>query len=135
MLEKWRAIFNAGEPVCELPNGYENKGVVTNVAVAGDKRTLGSLTGTMVITLDPFLKNPTASPIEILQALFALTRATEVDGMRAGAQEAYIAIPNDLPDYQALVEKCGFMETAQNCKIYRHQFFPPEPEEKVAENK
>ena len=125
LLEKWREIYNRGDQVLMLPNGYSRiPGVVTNIAKSGDGRILGSLTGTHLIGLDPFIKNPNATPFELLQALFMLCRSLEVDAARGGAQEAYIAIPNDEIQYQEMMQKVGFVETAQGCKIYRHQFFP-----------
>lgn len=124
ILNRWRD--ESKDVNLEIPFGYEKKvGVMTNSAVSGDGRLLGSLTGLNGLILDPFIRNREAGSAELLQALFALTRSTELIAMRAGAQASFITIPNELEDYQKLVEKCGFSEIDRNCKIYRHPFYAP----------
>lgn len=118
-LEKWRSEFQDG--LLEVPNGYEGNGLETAVAEARDGRILGSLTATSIVSLDPYIRNPHAGKAELLQSLFALCRALEYRAKRAGLVESYIAVPNLLEDYQSVVKRCGFQETAENCKIYRHR--------------
>ena len=123
-LEAWRVLFQEGK--LELPHGYEGTNVETAVALRGDGSTLGALTATLICALDPYIKNPNATRTELLQSLFALCRAQEYAAQRFGARESYIAVPNDLPEYQEIVKRCGFVETATNCRIYRHVFPAPD---------
>jgi len=119
-VEKWRRLFREAD--LEVPNGYSGDGVATAVSVTPDGALTGALTGTMVlaVSLDPFVKNPEAPSGDVLAALFALTNALEYQASLCGAVDAYIAIPNLLPQYQQFVEKkCGFEQTAQACRIYR----------------
>lgn len=128
ILDRWRAEFSDRADL-KLPNNNYVKdpgGVVTNVALAGDGRLLGSLTASTGLILDPFIQNQKNSPHELLQALFMLTRSLEGEGARAGAQASYICIPDDLETYQGLVEKAGFVRIGEGCKFYKHDFFPVE---------
>lgn len=119
-LEQWRREFAAAD--LELPEGYVNDGVATAVARRRDGSLIGSLTAEIItaVSLDPLLLNPQAGRTEALAGLFALTRALEYQASLNGAAASFIAVPNLLPQYQALVERCGFEPTAQHCKLYRH---------------
>lgn len=120
-IEEWRKQF--AEADLQIPNGYDGPGSATVVAVK-DGKLLGSLTGTMIlaVSLDPLVRNPEAGRLESLAALFAMCNSLEYQASLNGAVDAYIAIPNLLPEYQKLVvEKCGFEETATFCKIYRRR--------------
>jgi hypothetical protein len=122
ILESWRKAFPEAD--LEMPNGYAGPGVATAVSIAKDGRLLGSLTGTMIlaVSLDPYLKNPEAGRLESLASLYSLCDSMEYQASLNGAIDAYVAIPNLLPEYQKLiVEKCGFEETAQTCRIYRRR--------------
>jgi len=117
-LEKWRQEFKNGS--LEVPHGYEHYNVETAVAVKGD-RILGALTGTIIVSLDPYIRNPEAGTAESLQSLFALCRSLEYRAKKQmGCVESYIAVPNSLEEYKGIVKRCGFEETAQNCAIFRH---------------
>jgi hypothetical protein len=121
-LEKWRKEFAAAD--LELPEGYNGDGVATAIAVGRDGKLLGSLTASIVyaVSLDPLIRNPNASHTETLAGLFALTRALEYQAKLNGVAASFIAVPDSLPEYQKLVQKCGFSPTAESCKIYRHSF-------------
>lgn len=119
ILEPNRKAFVGGS--LEIPNGYEGENVETVTILNGEGRIIGSLTGTIIIALDPFIKVQGTGRTESLQGLFAACRALEYRGAKHGAREAYIAVPDSLPEYQELVKRVGFQETAQNCKIYRRQ--------------
>ncbi len=116
-LEEWRKNFDAG--TLTVNHGYENRGLETVVALNGRRELLGSLTAMMIVALDPLIRKPDATPGEMLVALHAMCRHLECNAKVAGAIESMIAVPNTLPKYQRVVEKCGFVETAPDCKIYR----------------
>jgi len=123
-IEKWRREFAEGQ--LEVPNGYGGEGVATVIGLSRDGKLLGSLTATIItaVSLDPLIKNPSANRKEVFAALFAMTRALEYQAQLNGARDAYIAIPDALPEYQELVQRCGFEETAQRCRLYRHPLRP-----------
>jgi len=118
-IERWRREFAEG--TLEVPNGYGGDGVATAVGLSKDGTLLGSLTATIItaVSLDPLIRNPEANRKQVFAALFALTGALEYQAQLNGARDAYIAVPDALPEYQELVKHCGFEETAQNCKLYR----------------
>lgn len=115
-LELWRKAYSKGS--LELPHGYQDTNVSTVVA-ATQHGILGSLTGTLILSLDPLIRNPSVPGPEMLVALHAMTRHLECNALMAGARESFIAVPTEEEKYSRLVERCGFVETAQNCKIYR----------------
>jgi hypothetical protein len=120
-LEKWRKDFVAVD--LELPYGYSGDGIATAIAVDSHGKLLGSLTASLVyaVSLDPLIRNPDAGRTEVLAGLFALTRSLEYQAKLNGAAASFISIPNCLPIYQNLVQKCGFKEVAWD-KVYRHSF-------------
>lgn len=122
LLEKWRKEFVHAD--LELPHGYVNDGVATAVARSKDGTLLSSLTAQIItaVCLDPVLCNPDAPRKDIFVAAFALARTLEYQAQLNGARAAFIAIPQSMPEWQKVIEKCGFEETAQRCKLYRHSF-------------
>ena len=121
-LERWRQDFAAAD--LELPEGYANDGVATAVARNKKGDLIGSLTAEIItaVSLDPWLGNPNAGRHERLTGLFTLTRALEYQAKINGAVAAFIAVPDTLKEYQQLVQRFGFEETAQHCRLYRHSF-------------
>lgn len=117
LLETWRKAYSKGS--LELPHGYTGPSVDTVVAVDGQGQLMASLTGTLVLSLDPLIRNPLTPGPESLVALHALTRHLECNALSAGCRESFIAVPADEEKYMRIVERCGFVETAQSCKIYR----------------
>ena|SRR5258707_14162536 len=116
LLEEWRKQFKEG--LLTLPNGYEGPGIETEVALRNGRIT-GSLTATTIVCLDPYIRNPEANHLEAVTGLFMLCRHLESNARRAGMRESCIAVPNALADYQKIVERVGFVETAPDCKVYR----------------
>ena len=115
-LEQWRKEFAAAD--LEFPVG---PGVATAVARRRDGSLIGSLSASIItaVSLDPLIRNPDAGRAETLAGLFALTANLEYQAQLNGAAASFIAIPNLLSDYQELVQKLGFSETAQHCRIFR----------------
>lgn len=108
----------------EVPHDFMDTNVETVVALK-DGRLLGSLTGTLSITLDPFIKNPDASPLELMQALLKMETVLNYMAQKLGAVDVYIAIPNQIVEtYGKIVEKCGYERTVQNCTVYRKPLRP-----------
>lgn len=122
LLEQWRKEFAAAD--LELPEGYNGDGTATAVAISKEGKLLGSLTASIcfAVSLDPLIRNPNATRAEMLAGLFALTRALEYQAKLNGVAASFIAVPDSLPQYQELVQKCGFEPTAEACKLYRHSF-------------
>lgn len=122
VLEKWRKEFAYAD--LELPSGYAADGVATAVARTKDGTLLSSLTAQIItaVCLDPILCNPDASRKDVFVAAFALARTLEYQAQLNGAKAAFIAIPDCMPEWQKVIEKCGFEQTAQRCKLYRHSF-------------
>lgn len=116
-LEVWRKNFAPAD--LTLPFGYEDRSVETAVALNSKGVITGALTAVLVTSLDTYIRNPEAKEAESLLSLHALCRHLESNAIRAGARESFIAVPNALAKYQGLVAKCGFVETAQDCKIFR----------------
>lgn len=121
-VDAWRKQFASAD--LELPEGYDGDGVCT--AVAHDKQggLIGSLTASIILaaSLDPLLLNPGASRDQRFSGTFALTVAMEYQTKLNGAAAGFIAVPNLLPDYQEFVTRFGYIETAQNCKLFRKSF-------------
>lgn len=117
ILEAWRRGFASAD--LTLPFGYESAGVETAVALNSKGVITGALTAVIVASLDTYIRNPAANAAESLLGLHALCRHLESNAIRAGARESFIAVPHALAKYQGLVQKCGFVETAQECKIFR----------------
>lgn len=92
----------------QLPHGLVAPGVETAVACREDGSIVCGVTGAMGIVLDPLIKDPNAKPLELLQALIQTSRAMEMLGTTLGAVDAYTIIPDTMPEYQRIVERCGF---------------------------
>lgn len=122
LLEQWRRDFAAAD--LETPEGYASDGVATAVAVDKRGALIGSLTASIIMaaSLDPLLLKPGATHVERFAATYALTKAMEYQARVGGAAASFIAIPDLLPDYQQFVQRFGYTETAQHCRLYRHSF-------------
>ena len=116
-LEMWRKQFAQAD--LTRPFGYDAPGVETAVHVNGKGQLTGALTAVLVTSLDTYIRNPQASETESLLGLHALCRHLESNATKAGARESFIAVPNTLAKYQGIVQKVGFVVTAQDCKIFR----------------
>lgn len=102
----------------DLPHGFI--GASTQTAVAEHEgKVLLSLTSTKAVVLGPLIKDPDGKPIELMASVLHAARALEFLGSLDGATEAYIVVSNDLPAFQRIVERAGYEQVAQNCKIYR----------------
>lgn len=121
-LEEWRRRFATAD--LELPEGYAGDGVATAVALDTEGKLIGSLTASIIIaaSLDPLLLNPDADHTSKFASTFALERAMAWQAKMNGAAAGFVAIPNLLPDYQKFIERFGYVETAQHCKVYRRSF-------------
>lgn len=121
LLDKIR--FGYFEADLELPKGYVAPGVRTAVAEKtlddGTRQFVAALTGTLAVILDPFIKNPEAERLDVMEALIKLEAVVSYMGAQSNAVDAYIAIPDNLPEYQALVQKYGYQQTVENCTVYR----------------
>jgi hypothetical protein len=102
----------------EIPHGFTGKGLETVIAVNGDK-LISSATGTLAIIIDPLIANPDAAPSEILSGLFKQEATITYLAKLNGALDSFIAIPKTLTRYIALLEKCGYEQTAEHCVIMR----------------
>lgn len=116
-LEAWRRLYP--HATLDLPHGYSEDSVETVVAEAEDKRLLGSMTGTRVVVVDPYIRNPQAGRIESLESATLMCRHLECEAIKGGARDIYIAISNDDVKWQELVQRLGFSETAPGCRTYR----------------
>jgi hypothetical protein len=108
----------------EVPKGYMAEGVESAVVEKPSGQLVGSLTGTLAAVLDPFIANPDADPVDIWQALILLEKALAYRFQVAGAVDIYIAVPNQLEKYHRLLERAGYLETVQNCKVFRKPLAP-----------
>ena len=121
-LEGWRHEYQPAD--LEIPHGYAGQGVET--AVAENKEgILASMTGIKAVILDPLIRNPRISNgAEMVSAILMLERTLSYLGEQGGAVDSYIAIPNQLEDYKKIVESVGYVETCENCTIYRRPLRP-----------
>lgn len=120
-LDTWRRLYP--DAFLELPKGVAANGVETAVAEKNGQ-LLGSLTGTLAIVCDPFIKNPDARRVDVFGAVYMLERTLAYRGQAAGAVDAYIAVPSPLKDYHEIVKRSGYIETCQNCTIFRRPLQP-----------
>ncbi len=102
----------------ELPHGFVGQATETAIAER-DKELLCSITGTLSIVLDPLIKNPNAKAIDLMPAIIQAARALEFYGTMHGVTEAYLAVPDNIPGFQRIVERAGYEKTADGCGIYR----------------
>jgi len=115
-LDMWRRQYPSA--FLELPKGVRGPGVETTVAEKNYK-LFGSLTAISAVVMDPCIFDPTADGLDIYTAVYLMERTLAYRAQDGGAADAYIAVPNQLTDYHAIVEKSGYMKTCENCTIFR----------------
>ena len=115
-LEAWRHAYWEGD--LEIPFGYGGDGVETAVAEQNGE-LLEGLVAKKCVILDPLMVNQNADHKSIVAGLFLLERALTYSAQLGGAIESYIAIPEQLEPYFAIVEKAGYERTAKNCVVFR----------------
>jgi len=124
ILEEWRHEYRPAD--LEIPHGYFGNGVetaVVDIPISGE--IMSSLTGTKAIILDPLIRNPNiTNSAEMVAAILLLERTLSYLGTQSGAVDSYIAIPNQLTDYKKTVQSVGYVETCENCTIYRRPLRP-----------
>ena len=118
-LDLFRRNYTAGW--LELPHGMAGPGVETAV-VEKDGKLLGSLTGIDCVVFDPFIHDPAARGTDVFPAVLMLERVLAYSAQARGAIDGYIAIPKQLTEYIAMVERAGYTETCQECVIMRRPF-------------
>lgn len=126
-LEQWRKNYSPAD--LELPHGYERPGVETAVAEYGGE-LLASLTLSMAAVFNPLVKSPDAEKhgASTITAIIMLERALAHLASRQNIVTGYITVPNNLKDYQAIVERAGYERVLENCSIFRrHLVHPTEP--------
>lgn len=107
----------------ELPKGLSAPGVETAVAEK-DGKTIGSLTGTSAVLLDPFIHDPEAKGTDVFAAVLALERVLTYNAQVGGAVDAYIAVPEQETAYLDMVKRCGYSVTCERCVILRRPLTP-----------
>lgn len=108
----------------EVPHGYMGEHVETAVAENNEEKIL-SVTGTIAAILDPLIKNPKASPIDIMAALLKVEAVLAYNASKVGAQDIYISIPEEQTGYRRIVEKCGYTRILEGCAVYKKHLAPP----------
>lgn len=117
-LDEFRAAYTEG--VLEVPHGYDRPPFVeTAVARRQNGSVLASLTATVIVALDPFIRDPQANPVEVSMALRQLSVALEYAAQKAGAAEVFTAVPEQLAGHRSVLEHNGWQQTAPGCIIYR----------------
>lgn len=106
--------------VLELPRGFVGPSTDTLVAFK-DEEMIASMTGQLVLLVDPLIKNPDASSLDIAQAVMLLGRHLEAIAQKSGAVEGYVAIPHSMPGFLTIMKKLGYVETAENCTILKRE--------------
>lgn len=126
-LEKWRLNFT--DATLELSHDYMSPQVET--AVVRDKRgkIILSLTGTIVSGLGPLIKNPEASRLDIIQALFLAEAALNYKARQAGAVDAYLIVPKSMGSYAKILENLGYSIVASDCMVLGRVLNPEAPKE------
>lgn len=118
-LEQWRTAYPHGS--LELPHGYFGPAIDSVALCAGSGELIGSLTASVVVSLDPLIHNPDAKHGDIFASLFAAERDMERRAREHGARSVFIAVPDGETSYHGIVKKVGFEQTVQFCKVYsRH---------------
>lgn len=126
VLEWAKEHFTAAQ--LETPHGYVREGENVETAVAQkDNAIVASLTGTLAVVLDPFLRTQGWRGDDLLAALFKLEAVLSYRARSVGAVDAYIAIPNGVTEeersaaeaYIRIIRRCGYEETIQNCRVFR----------------
>lgn len=117
LLELWRA--KAEHADLQVPHGYEGSGVETAIVEDRDnsKVNLG-LTYRLVLAIDPLIRNPESSAAEISESLKAAERSVIYHTSRSVAiVDAFLQVPNDMPEYIELLEKRGYVRLDPECVI------------------
>ena len=119
-LERWRSGYPRE---LDMPHDYEGQATETCIAEIDGRMILG-LTATVCVSLDPLLRNPSASNFEVSEALKLAEGVLRYKGVESGAVDAYIAIPVELVEYIELLKKRGYEVTASECVIMRKVILP-----------
>jgi hypothetical protein len=126
-LEQWRQDYAPAD--LELPHGYANPGESTETIVItrDDASRILSLTGTLILGLDPLLRDSEATGPEVAKALEMAEAVLTFLGVKAGAVDAFIAVPESLKEYITFLTnpKRGYEVTAQHCVILRKRIGHP----------
>ena len=122
-LEGWCTAFQ--DAALELPFGWMKKGsvhteVVENRDVQPDE-LMGSLTLRLVGAIDPFVKNPAASPTQVAQTLVALQHVLCSRAIEAGCVEVFIQVPKELEQYQEFLTNHGYEKIDPECVILKRR--------------
>lgn len=120
-LDLFRWNYTAAD--LEIPKGYVGENLQTVIAEK-DQKFLLSLTGTIGMVIDPMIKDPDASPADLMRALIKAEAVMSYLGAANGAQDVYIAIPNQLEKYMGIVEKSGYKRTVEHCTVFRRPIRP-----------
>lgn len=122
LLDLWRRMHQ--KSYLELPKDWEAPGVSTIIAEKAG-RLIGSLTASHAVVCDPFIHDEqSANGPEIFAAVYLMERVLTALAQAEGAVDAYIAVPENMPEYARIVERAGYEETCQRCKIYRRPLRP-----------
>jgi hypothetical protein len=114
-LERWRTAFT--DATLELSHDYTSPQVETAVVHTESGEIVLSLTGTFLAGLGPLIRNPNATRLEIMEALFLAEAALTYKAVGAGAVDASICVPNHMTDYIKTLTKLGYEVVATNCTI------------------
>src|SRR5581483_2008159 len=107
----------------EIPKGWYASGVETAV-VEQDGLLVVSLTSTQAVVFDPLIKNPAFSGPTLVASILLAERTLAYEVQKRGAVDAYIAVPNQLTEYHAIVQKAGYVPTVENCTVYKRPLNP-----------
>lgn len=122
-LDRWRREYWDGD--LELPHDFRTPDLHVDTAVATKEgKMIASLTAIDSVVFDPFIKDPQASPTDLLFALVKLDTALAYQAQRKGAVDAYIAVPSHLTKYIHLLQNYGWQPTVQNCVVLRRPLRP-----------
>lgn len=120
-LDQWRRQYVLGD--LELPKDFQSDGVYS-VGSQKDFKLISSLTGVQSVILDPFIKNPDASPTDLLFSLIKMETVLTHWAMERGCVDAYIAVPKAEEKYAKLLSNYGFEPTVQGCVVMRRPLKP-----------
>lgn len=131
-LERWRTSFP--DATLELSHDYTSPQVETAVVHAENGEIVLALTGTFLAGLGPLIRNPNATRLEIIEALFLAEAALTYKAVQAGAADASICVPNHMPEYIKTLQKLGYEIVATNCTILSRvlQHDKPQPHAETA---
>jgi hypothetical protein len=118
-LEAWRKAYSHSE--LELTFGYAGPAVETAVASKGDQ-IIASLTGSLVVALDPLIRDPKADAKDVMAATLMLARTLEYEAEKTGAAGSCVAIHESLPHFIRIVEACGYKPMLDGLKLFSLPF-------------